>query len=115
MVGATVLTNTMTLGADRAPRRRSLRPSRTGALLRAKLLEQPALLGIERDPLEQVRPAQPGAAERLLPAPGANARVVSRQQHFRHRPPLVHLRTGVVRIVEQPARERVLGRGILVP
>src|SRR6266705_3136575 len=73
-----------------------------------ELLEQLAFGLAHPAPLEQLGPAKPGAAERLLQPPALDLRVVPREQHRRRRFPLVHFRPRVLRGLQQPAHERVL-------
>src|SRR4051794_7237337 len=55
---------------------------------------------------QQVRPSEPGPAERLLQPPAPDVLVVSRHQHLRHLHPAAfrapHLGARVLRAVEQP-------------
>src|SRR5580765_4403320 len=59
---------------------------------------------------EQVRPSEPGPAERLLQPPAPDVLVVPRQQHLRHLASRIQLGTRVLRAVEQPVGERFLDR-----
>src|SRR6266705_334321 len=59
-------------------------------------------------PLQQLRPSQPSAPQRLLQPPALDLRMVPREQYRRHRFPLVRFRPRVLRVVEQPVHERVL-------
>src|SRR5712691_8653661 len=59
-------------------------------------------------PIEELRPPEPGAAERLLQPPALDLRMVAREKHRRHRLARVRFRPRVLRAVEQPVHERVL-------
>src|SRR5713101_6605513 len=66
-------------------------------------------------PIEELRPPEPGAAERLLQPPAPDLRMVAREKHRRHRLARVRFRPRVLRAVEQPVHERVLLRRQPVP
>ena len=51
---------------------------------------------------EQIRPFIPCPFQLLQPSPAFDLLVVAAQQHFRHRSPLPDLRSGILRILEQP-------------
>src|SRR6185503_5843572 len=63
---------------------------------------------------QQVRPSQPGPAQRLLQPPAPDVLVVPGHQHFRHLRALIRLGPRVLRAVEQPVGERLLHRRSLV-
>src|SRR5947207_5070357 len=64
--------------------------------------------------LQQVRPPLPRAPHRHEPAPARDAAVIARQQHLGRAEAAEHLGTRVLRMLEQPARERVpVGRLLL--
>ena len=50
-----------------------------------KFLEQRSLLARQLPPCQQLRAPLPGPAQRLLQAPAANRRMISREQHRWHR------------------------------
>ncbi len=60
--------------------------------------------------LEQFRPPQPGAAQRLLQSPAPDRRMIARHQHRGHRPPVDRRRPRVMRPIHQPVAERLLLR-----
>ena len=57
----------------------------------------------------EIGPAGPGRELGLLPAPRADARMMARQQHLRHRVAFPDLGPGVVGVLEQTAGEALLG------
>src|SRR5688572_5263618 len=66
-------------------------------------------------PRNQIRPAHPGARDRLLQPPALNVSVVPALQNFGHRPAFELHRPRVVRPVEQTLIERLFDRRALVP
>src|SRR5450759_3895120 len=63
---------------------------------------------------QQIRPSQPGPAQRLLQAPAFDLGVVAGEQHRRHGLARILLGPGVMRTIEQSAHKRILRRRILV-
>src|SRR5579859_6705681 len=84
-----------------APRARLIRR-------RAPLTEPPAGFLVERGLVHQIGPARERPPQRLAPPPAADLLVMPAQQHLRHGVPFEVGRPGVVRVIEQARRERVL-------
>src|SRR5688572_22858238 len=87
-------------------------------LFSLEFLQQLALFRGQGPHFQQLRPAQPRPAQRLLQAPAPDVLVVPRQQHLRHpssaliwRP---YLGARVLRAIQQPVSKRLLRRGGLV-
>src|SRR6185436_20736690 len=59
---------------------------------------------------QQLRPSQPGSAQRLLQPPAPDVLVVPGHQHLRHLHARIRLGPRVLRAVEQPVGERLLDR-----
>src|SRR6184192_544847 len=60
--------------------------------------------------LQEIGPALPRPPHGPQTTPARDSRVVSRDEDVRHREPAEHLGAGVLRMLEQPAGERVVGR-----
>src|SRR5262245_41446390 len=80
----------------------------------AIFLEQRALVLRQAAAREQVGTLLPGPSQRLHQPPAPDRGMVASEQHRRHRPPVPDLRPRVVRPVEQPVAERILGRRLRV-
>src|SRR4051794_30290230 len=75
--------------------------------------ERPLDIG-ELAAAEEVGPSRQRSPQRLRGAPAGDAAVVSAREHGGDRPPAELRRARVLRVLEQPVRERLLPRGRLV-
>src|SRR6185503_5448894 len=75
-----------------------------------ELVQQLPFLVAQLPCLQQVRPSQPGPAQRLLQPPAPDVLVVPGQQHLRHLQARMRLRSRVLRAVEQPVGKRLFHR-----
>src|SRR5262245_47065827 len=76
--------------------------------------EEGAIGVVERGVREEVRPRRERRAQRLLPAPARDRGVVAGEEDVRDAQPAELLGARVLRVLEEPAAERVLERGALV-
>src|SRR3569832_1629496 len=79
-----------------------------------KLVEQPGRIGRQATLRNQIRPAQPGAHDRLLHSPALDISMVPALQYVGHLPAFELHRPRVMRPVEQSRVERFLDTGALV-
>src|SRR6185295_15172945 len=79
-------------------------------LFALELVQQLPFLVAQLPCRQQVRPSQPGPAQRLLQPPAPDVLVVPGHQDLRHLHAPIRLRARVLRAVEQPVGERLLHR-----
>src|SRR5687767_5656555 len=79
-----------------------------------KFIEQLGRIGRQATLSNQIRPAHPGARDRLLQPPALYVSVVPALQDLGHRPAFELHRPRVMRPIEQTSIERLLDAGSLV-
>ena len=78
------------------------------------LLQKAAIFRRKHRLGEKIRPPLPSAEQRLLPPPAGDGRMITRQEHRRHRHPPENRRPGVLGVFKEGAAERFFCYALLV-